>query len=61
MEKSSFHNFDINSYFQASLDNHLMWMRDTGLLQKIESDRTREIAESQIPQVKGNQVLILLR
>ena len=61
MDKSSLDNFGKKSFFQASLDHHLMWMRDAGLLQKIESERTREIAESPIPQVQGNQVLILLR
>ena len=43
------------------LDRNLMWMRDTGLIQKMETDSFREIAKTPIPQVGVNQSLTFLR
>ena len=38
-----------------------MWMRDTGLIQKMESDTFMEIAEPPITEVGVNQSLTFLR
>ena len=53
--------FDL--FLKDSLDKNLMWMRDTGVIQKMESDifRESEIAEHPITNIRVNQPLTVTR
>ena len=53
--------FDL--FLKDSLDKNLMWMRDTGVIQKMESDifRESEIAEHPITNIRANQPLTVTR
>ena len=49
------------SPLKESLDKNLMWMRDTGVIKKMESDVFREIALPSIPNKGSNQSLTIFR
>ena len=49
------------SPLKDSLDKNLMWMRDTGVIKKMESDVFLEIALPPLPNKVSTQALTVLR